>query len=603
MFLNDVIQCTEGSTGLRGRASPIELPRFLIFSLWAVLFAAAQASAQTVPAQTSIRGIVINSVSREPIGHALVFSDDNRFGAMTDDQGRFEFTLPQPASTEADSPPAGAASTPGPPPSSPPGPYTIGSLTARKPGFLQDQRSSVNVWSQSNKDLIIMLTPEAFIIGRVTLPAGEFSGRMEVELYRREVQSGRGHWSSAATVATKANGEFRFAELPAGSYKLFTHEMMDNDPVASDPRGQRFGYPPIYYPGATDFASAGTITLSPGKTVETTLSPARVPYYPVKIAVSGAPLGLSLQVNVSLHGHRSPGYSLGSDGEAITGTLPDGTYTVEAFSFGQANYDGILNITIHGAPLSGPVMPMVANGSVTVKIRDERKPQQSGGIAGDRMVSAGSGRRVFVRGDVEVGLEPAAELVENIPHMQGIEWTQKDVLVLQNVSPGSYWARAYASPGFALSLTAGDVDLLHHPLVVPSGGSSLSLELTLRDDGADVEGIVQGIGQDPVAGGGAADLAASPPVPANDSRFFVYFIPLPDSTGQFREVAVQSSGRFETSQLPPGAYRVLAFDGQQSQLEYENPEAMRAYDAQGIIVRLVPGQKEHLQLQLAVPSE
>jgi hypothetical protein len=48
---------------------------------------------------------------------------------------------------------------------------------------------------------------------------------------------------------------------------------------------------------------------------------------------------------------------------------------------------------------------------------------------------------------------------------------------------------------------------------------------------------------------------------------------------------------------------VLAFDRPQPELEYGDPEAMRAYDAKGQLVRLVPGQKEHLQMQLTSSNE
>jgi hypothetical protein len=48
---------------------------------------------------------------------------------------------------------------------------------------------------------------------------------------------------------------------------------------------------------------------------------------------------------------------------------------------------------------------------------------------------------------------------------------------------------------------------------------------------------------------------------------------------------------------------MLAFDRPQPELEYRNPETMRAYDAKGQLVRLVAGQKEHLHLQLISTSE
>jgi hypothetical protein len=52
---------------------------------------AAQNTAHTDPTE-HIRGVVINFVTHEPVSHALVFSPDNSFAAMTDDRGRFEFT-------------------------------------------------------------------------------------------------------------------------------------------------------------------------------------------------------------------------------------------------------------------------------------------------------------------------------------------------------------------------------------------------------------------------------------------------------------------------------------------------------------------------------
>jgi len=54
---------------------------------------------------------------------------------------------------------------------------------------------------------------------------------------------------------SRSDGEFRFAELSAGSYKLLTHELLDRDPLTFNPRGQLFGYPPVYYPAAPDFCN------------------------------------------------------------------------------------------------------------------------------------------------------------------------------------------------------------------------------------------------------------------------------------------------------------------------------------------------------------
>jgi hypothetical protein len=36
----------------------------------------------------------VNSLTREPIGRALVYTTDERFATLTDDHGRFELSIP-----------------------------------------------------------------------------------------------------------------------------------------------------------------------------------------------------------------------------------------------------------------------------------------------------------------------------------------------------------------------------------------------------------------------------------------------------------------------------------------------------------------------------
>src|SRR5581483_7006434 len=79
----------------------------------------------------------------------------------------------------------------------------------------------------------------------------------------------------------------------------------------------------------------------------------------------------------------------------------------------------------------------------------------------------------------------------------------------------------------------------------------------------------------------------------------IYFIPLPDSTGTFQEWFATADGHFDSMPLAPGAYRVLALARSKTNLAYRDPVAMRAYENQGQVVNLVPGQDEHLQLQLS----
>jgi hypothetical protein len=142
------------------------------------------------------------------------------------------------------------------------------------------------------------------------------------------------------------------------------------------------------------------------------------------------------------------------------------------------------------------------------------------------------------------------------------------------------------------------VDLIHEPLVVGPGGPD-SIEITMSDDGGKIEGKVEssdGSFSEAVKNSAAAQ-ATSP------ESFYVYCIPLAGSSGQFTEGRSLQDGRFTFWLMPPGTYRVLAFQRQQSELEYRNPEAMKAYDGKGQVVHIEAGKTEHLQLPLITSNE
>ncbi len=228
----------------------------------------------------SVRGIVVNSVTHEPIGRALVYSPDNRYAMLTDSEGHFEFMLPK-VNTGTESGFAGDGQ--------PQRVWSTGSsggipwLMARKPGFLDDPNQGSQVEASPGSERTISLMPESVIKGRVILSATDAAIGANVQIFSRQLQEGIPRWMPGTLVRANSNGEFRFAELLPGSYKLVTHELMDNDPAATVPGGQLYGFPPVYYPSATDFAAAGTIQLTAGQTFQADISLVRQSYYPVRI--------------------------------------------------------------------------------------------------------------------------------------------------------------------------------------------------------------------------------------------------------------------------------------------------------------------------------
>lgn len=572
---------------------------------------AAQTALHDSSEKRTVHGVVVNGVTHEAVAHALVLSNDDRFATLTDEQGRFEFALPEATSAVPDS--TGNAT------------YSIYGLdyvgasyanfpwmlAARKPGFLGlDQRT--RVWDNTpvveGKDVTITLVPEARIVGRVVLPTPNVSDRITVDLYHRQIVQGRAHWGWEKDVAVRSNGEFRFADLEAGTYKLLTGELMDRDPLTVDPRGPIYGYPPVYFPNALDFQSAGEIQLTAGTTFQAELSPVRQPYYPVKVPVTNGPTDNELMVSVSVQGRKGPGFELGYNTreQRIEGSLPNGTYVVEALNQGDMAASGSTTITVKNAELTATPMTLAPTGSVHIEAKLEFKPDSETGARNENANENIPGEvQPFVQGrgqNFSVMLEPADDLMHpEMPNGPSEVAQNGDTMMFNHVPPGRYWVRVHASRGFAATVTSGELNLLRRPLTV-GPGSILKVNVTLRDDGAEFSGSVEG-------GSGAPAEAQGPVSTTFIGRLLpktgahIYCIPLPESTGQFREGAVQTDGKFVVQQIPPGSYRVLAFDRQKLDLEYNNSEAMRAYEGKGQVVRLSAGQKENITLQVIPTSE
>ena len=585
----------------------------LLFFLAVACVSGARSSAQSTSDNAgTIRGIVINSVTHEPIARALVSSPDNRFATLTNSEGRFEFTLPKVDSAPED----GSGSTT--PVSDqiqsaiPNRPYM---LMARKPGFLTDPNSQAqNLQNEAMKDFTLTLPPESLIVGAVTLPTSEPPDNIMLQVFRRQVQDGRAHWFPVGSAQSTSDGQFRFADLPAGTYKLLTHELLDRDPLtidplnlprSNDPRGQLFGYPPVYYQSAPDFGSAATIQLAAGQTQTVNLSLVKLPYYRVKVPVMNAPDN-GVAVRVYAHGRKGPGFSLGynNSDHAIEGMLPDGTYTVEASRFGPNGVTGLQTISIKGAPIDGPSMTLVSNTSIPVIVKEEFTSADNP----SSMTWNINGRNTVIKGPrryLSVTLEPADDFGVGPQVSLRDPRRADDALVIDGAPAGSYWVRVNSSRGYPASIRSGNLDLQHQPLVVGAGGTASPIEITMRDDTAEISGTVEGVtppAQGPVSARAAVQGWTSYTSSAGQAAAHIYCIPLADSSGQLTEIWVSPDGSFVSQGLAPGAYRMLAFDREQHELEYRNPEALRTYDSKGPVVRVVGGQKEHVQLQLISTS-
>jgi Carboxypeptidase regulatory-like domain len=548
--------------------------------------ASGQDQEQSVNTQRSIvGGTVVNSVTHQPIGRALVSSSDNRYAMLTDSEGHFEFSVP---GAQAEGELAVFLGTPG---DRWTGNAGLPRLRARKPGFLDDANSDRTVGVSASGEITISLAPEALIVGRITLSTSDPARNVTVEILSREVQQGILRWMPKGSTQTNSDGEFRFAELPAGSYKLLTHELMDNDPITALPGGQQYGFPPAYYPGAVDLAASGAIQLTAGDTYHVDLSLVREPYYPVHIPVANAQQSNGLNILVALQGHEGPGYSLGYRRitQRIEGLLPNGNYLLEAMGFGENSVSGMLNIKVAGGPVEGPSMALTPNGLIILNVKEEFS--DTGEISG----SWSNGKQTFSYQGPRAYLQASVMSADDFGPRRGGSIApptkpNDDFLTIRDLVPGRYWLELSSGRGYVAAATMAGVDLLHQPLVV-GAGTNAQVDITVRDDTAEVEGTVEGVGG--VAAAGATAHMGNRSAPA-----YVYCVPLPDSAGQLAQAGVSEDGKFASQRMAPGTYRMMAFKHPLPNLPYRDAEAMHAYETKGQVVHLSAGQKASVRLQV-----
>jgi hypothetical protein len=297
------------------------------------------------------------------------------------------------------------------------------------------------------------------------------------------------------------------------------------------------------------------------------------------------PADSGIAVSVYAQGHRGPGFALGYDQNqhAIRGSLPNGTYAVEASGYGPAAATGMTTITVANGPVNAPLLTLAPNVSIEINVHQDLP----------------AGNNVQEAPNVYVALQSAEEF-PNENASGGNYQAQGNPPALAAVAPGRYWVQLNPSSSgmYFASVTSGTKDLLRTPLVVPYGASVPPIEITVRYDGAEIDATLDGkpfqytsVGVSGTIGSvgrrGRLGAATGPSV---------YCIPVGSEGGPAREFSSLPDGSFTLQQIAPGDYRILAFDSP-VELEYRNPAAIRAYESKGQLVHLTAGHKLQVQLQ------
>jgi len=312
-----------------------------------LLFSPQVSHAQTLGSSScpcTLHGTVVNSVSGQPVNRALVrLTAPAPRATLTDSEGKFQF----------EGLPAGLVS-----------------VEAEKPGFLTEPvpgGPNVSFSIQLAPDsppAILKIAPEGVIFGQVSDERGEPLEGFTITPLVRGPNNAQLSPYMPGRVQTDDEGKFRISELRPGSYYLVVRPPRGQGANSKTASSVPSGFPPHFYPGVNDSASASPIKIVPGKFVQANFSLKREPF----IHLSGTVSGYSPREQVNLMILDSTGVPENleivfdqASGSFHTKWIPPGSYILTAQSMGAPVSDspdapsqpvlGLSTVRLRGASL------------------------------------------------------------------------------------------------------------------------------------------------------------------------------------------------------------------------------------------------------------
>jgi hypothetical protein len=539
-----------------------------VFLSWSQSTAQRSGAAENHDNLYTLRGTVINSVTGKPIARALVKLASQHKAVLTGREGDFSFEAVRGGHL---------------------------SLLVTKPGFFrpgealyQSRPLAVDLDSESGP-ILVKLLQEAVITGKVTGKDQEPIEGAVLHLVKEQIVQGRRELKFVqARAETDPEGNFRVDGLYPGVYYVGIRSARMDRQTKAAPVEE--AYPDlIYYPGVTDTASATPIHVQAGQNQELLFLLSPVPTFKVsgKVAIEN---GWSLDNGPRLMEPTLGVLRIADRFDAKTGAfefskLPASKYVVQVTgknSQGESSeYQRPVTV---GSNISDLQIPLHSGIDIPVLISADF-PRLLGHCS--YTFRAPNGKYETRESDcsdrpqAHVGLSPI-DIMPQMSFRYGLPTDNSD-LSIHGVSPGKYWVRATAQFGsYVQSLRSGGVDLLVDPLVVPESGLVPAIEVTLRKDVGEL--IVR--------------VRAAPPGKE------IQVMALPDLvTRADPRMSLTGTGPdFHLRGLPPGAYRVYAFDSNDG-LEFSNPEVLASYSSQAGSITVEPDGHASITVDLIHPDK
>jgi protocatechuate 3,4-dioxygenase beta subunit len=511
----------------------------------------------------SLEGRVLNSLSGEPLKRVTLLLQRTRGGGATpltvetDDKGNFSFQDIEP------------------------GRYL---LVGERTGYArQAYGAHGNALSgtallfsagQQIKELTFKLAPSSVISGKVLDEDGKGIPNVPVMALRTVYQRGKKQFVPLGAVATNDVGEYRVANLGAGKYLVSaTYRNLgiglagaSNKPLDDKPE---LSYTTTFYPNSTDPVGASPVQVGVGAEIRgTDIRMVKVNAFRVKGKLSEPPQGKTMIVLLTPKGVGVTGLVT----RTVALAQQDGSFEIKGVAPGSyvlsATQDGINTI---GATQTVQVADQHVQGVIL-------QPANGGDLPGAVAVE---GKDAVSLKDIKVSLE-SLEILSLSPPQAPIGEDGK--FTLKNVAPDRYLVHTTSGPEqlYIKQVRFGSQDATEDGIDV-SNGVAGSLQITLSQNGAQVDGTVAGEDGNPVSG---ATVVLIP-----DSR----------RHSLYKEMATDQRGGFSFKGVAPGEYKILAWEDIESGA-YQDPEFLKPFESKAQALSLKENDRKVLSLK-SIPAE
>ena len=443
------------------------------------------------------------------------------------------------------------------------------------------------------KDLQIRLQAAAVLRGRVTDEDGDPLAGAEVSALRQTFAAGHKHWEQVASERTNDLGEYRIANLPAGSVFVSVNPPPDfknliesagapGERKSSAPdNGQATAYQTTYYPGTADRSQAMPIQLHAGDEFPANFSLTPGPSLSIRGQVVNLPPRTSATIMLQSRDFRlvTSGTEVHKDGTFVIRDVSPGSYLVLA-------------------SVEGSSVPMIARQDLEVgssNVDGLRLSPQPGATVRGRLRLESAGKR-FDPDQVYLVLQPVdgqddevaipGANFSNLAHVAaGGEFVWRDV------PPGNYYVQIVGNGSgvnedwFLKTVLSGTREVSESGIAV-SGGTVL-LDLVASANGAVVDGVVVDSKDQPVAN---AVVVAVP-----ESR-------LRGRVDQYRQTVSDQNGHFTLRGIRGGTYTLFVWESVDGQA-YFNPEFLKSYEGQGKALQLSEAERKTVQLTVIAAGD